>query len=194
MKLIGVVAAGATLLSLCGAIPSTSTYVLHEKRDHMMTPVHVKMAKRSKIANTMLPIRIGLTQRDLHLGYDHVMDVSHPASLNYGKHWTAEEVNKVFAPTAETVQTVRDWLISAGIILERISVSDNKGWLAFDASVEEAEQLFRTRYYKHEHRDPQKYTVGCDEYVSRPILLLTYVSQSFPGTTSPSMFASMSIT
>lgn len=83
-------------------------------------------------------------------------------SLNYGKHWTAAQVNKAFAPTAKTVQTVRDWLMSTGIEAERITVSDNKGWLAFDAAVEEVERLFQTQYFEHGHADADKYTIGCD--------------------------------
>ena len=90
------------------------------------------------------------------------MDISHPESINYGKQWTAPQVNKAFAPTAATVSAVRDWLVGAGIGESRISVSDNKGWLAFDAAVEEAEMLFRTQFYEHEHVDSDKYTVGCD--------------------------------
>lgn len=118
---------------------------------------------RSKLDVTqVLPIRIGLAQRNLHLGDEWLMDVAHPESKNYGKHWTAAEVNKAFAPTPESVQSVSNWLIDSGIDLNRISLSDNKGWLAFDASVEEAERLFLAQYYEHGHADEDKYTVGCD--------------------------------
>lgn len=155
-------ATGALFLGLCDASPA-SNYVLHEKREHQSW-LHNSVHKRSKIdANGVLPIRIGLAQHDLDKAHDWLMDIAEPESVNYGKHWTAVEVNKAFAPTAETVQTVRDWLISAGIASERLSISDNKGWLAFDASVEEAESLFQTQYYEHQDKNPSKYTVGCDE-------------------------------
>lgn len=161
MRLLEVAAAVAALVSLCEAIPSASNYVLHEKR----ATSHNSITKRSKLdARSVLPIRIGLTQRDLHMGYDWLMDVSHPESDRYGKHWTAEEVNKAFAPTAETVQAVRDWLMSTGVADERITVSDNKGWLAFESTVEEAEKLFKADFYQREHhKDEAKYMVGCDE-------------------------------
>jgi tripeptidyl-peptidase-1 len=42
--------------------------------------------------------------------------------------------------------------------------SDNKGWLAFDATVEEAEKLLLTEYYEHEYCHSSSVRLGCDEY------------------------------
>jgi tripeptidyl-peptidase-1 len=70
----------------------------------------------------------------------------------------------MFAPATETVQAVRNWLTMFGIHESRIVHSDNKGWLAFDATVEEAEKLLVTEYYEHEHRHRSNIRVGCDEY------------------------------
>lgn len=70
----------------------------------------------------------------------------------------------MFAPADESVQAVRDWLTTFGIHDSRVVHSDNKGWLAFDATVEEAEKLLLTEYYEHEHRHSPSIRVGCDEY------------------------------
>lgn len=70
----------------------------------------------------------------------------------------------MFAPADESVQAVRDWLTMFGIHESRIVHSDNKGWIAFDATVEEAERLLLTEYYEHEHRHSPRIRVGCDEY------------------------------
>lgn len=160
-----ILVAGLAILSSSDAlsIPRDTKYVVHERRQTHRAGAH--LTKRSQVnSGSLLPMRIGLTQVDLHRGYDLVMDVSHPESKNYGKHYSAEEVNKLFAPAAETVQAVRNWLISSGIAEERIKVSDNKGWFAFDAYKEEAEELFRTQYYQEEHsRYASKYLVGCDQ-------------------------------
>lgn len=46
--------------------------VIHEKRDHL--PSHI--AKRSAVAaDTLVPIRIALKQRNLDKGMDYLMDV-----------------------------------------------------------------------------------------------------------------------
>lgn len=70
----------------------------------------------------------------------------------------------MFAPSDTAVQAVREWLINSGIHDSRIAHSDNKGWLAFDATVEEVENLLHAEYYEHEHRHSENLRVGCDEY------------------------------
>ena len=74
-------------------------------------------------------------------------------------------MNTAFAPNVQTIRAVREWLISAGIPGDEITIADNKGWLAFDATVEQAETLFRAQYYTHNHHETDKYTIGCDAYV-----------------------------
>jgi len=71
----------------------------------------------------------------------------------------------MFSPPEDTVKAVKEWLASSGIHDSRIVHSDNKGWIAFDASVEEAERLLLTEYHEHEHKYSSKIRVGCDEYV-----------------------------
>lgn len=96
---------------------------------------------------------------------------SHPKSANYGKYWSAEEVHDLFSPSQESVEAVREWLTSFGIHSSRIVHSDNKGWLAFDATADEAERLLLTEYYEHEHLHSSKMRVGCDKYSHQSQLL-----------------------
>ncbi|KAH8798958.1 aorsin [Hyaloscypha sp. PMI_1271] len=130
------------------AVPSS--HVLHEKRDPASSKQWIR---REKPASTeILPMRIGLKQRNLHRGHDFLMDNSHPDSENYGKHWTSSQIIDVFAPERKSVDAVRKWLDGFGIGPRRVSRSQNKGWLAFDATKEEAESLLHTEYHYYEHR------------------------------------------
>lgn len=52
-------------------------------------------------------VRVGLKQSNLDKAYKYLMDVSHPSSPNYGKRWTPEQVTEAFAPSDETVSSVR---------------------------------------------------------------------------------------
>jgi tripeptidyl-peptidase-1 len=70
----------------------------------------------------------------------------------------------MFAPSEETVEEVRSWLISTGIKKISIVHSDNKGWLALDIPVWQVEELFQTEYYEHVDSGSGKVRVGCDEY------------------------------
>lgn len=87
---------------------------------------------------------------------------AHPASLKYGKHWTAQQVKDVFAPSKDTTAAVADWLSSSGITKGRIHRSHNKGWLAFNATVKEAESLLRAVYHVFEDTTTGETAAACE--------------------------------
>ena len=73
------------------ALPASTRYVVHEKRGNAASWSEISHTKPDK--RIMLPVRIGLTQSNLDQGHDILMDVAHPESKNYGKHWTPEQVS-----------------------------------------------------------------------------------------------------
>ncbi|KAJ5438830.1 Aorsin [Penicillium daleae] len=149
------------IAALSEAAPAPIKHVLHEKRERH----GLDWVKGDRVeGDAVLPVRIGLSQNNLDKGYDLLMDVSHPSSAKYGKYWTAEEVHDMFAPSADAVEAVREWLHEAGIDRSRVVHSDNKGWLAFDAYAHEAEGLFMTEFYEHNHMSSASTKVGCDKY------------------------------
>jgi hypothetical protein len=90
----------------------------------------------------------------------------------------------MFAPSEKTVAIVREWLVSSGISAERITHSDNQGWLAFDATTEETEALLHAEYHEYEHAPTGNVAAACDVYVQHlfPFFLTIcegFVSQSF---------------
>ncbi|TVY22058.1 Aorsin [Lachnellula arida] len=69
----------------------------------------------------------------------------------------------MFAPAQATIDTVKEWLTDFGIDATRITNSDNKGWLAFDATASEAEALLHAKY--HYYEDAEGYlTPACESY------------------------------
>jgi tripeptidyl-peptidase-1 len=84
-------------------------------------------------------------------------------SPKYGRHYSAEEVAEIFAPSRSTVDAIYDWLVSAGIASEKISQSANKQWMQFDASALDLESLLQTKYHIYEHTDTGASTIACDE-------------------------------
>lgn len=70
MRLFFLLACSWALVHARPAAPPTHT--LHQKRDGSVS----RWTRRSRIEpSAMLPIRIALTQSDLHQGYDWLMDV-----------------------------------------------------------------------------------------------------------------------
>jgi tripeptidyl-peptidase-1 len=76
------------------AFPAPSTHVVHEKREVQLDKWTRRNIKLNRDA--LIPMSIGLTQNNLDNGYDFLMDVSHPESANYGKHWSFEKVPSLF--------------------------------------------------------------------------------------------------
>lgn len=107
-------------------------------------------------------MRIGLKQRNLHRGYELLMDVADPSSANYGRHWTQDEITDMFSPSAATVNVTKDWVMSSGIGAARIAHSASGGWLVFNATVDEAEKLLDASFWLYENDDGQ-IMAGCDE-------------------------------
>jgi tripeptidyl-peptidase-1 len=87
------------LVSRLVASPLTQHHVVHEKR-HSHPAGWTRRAELSNSA--ILPMRIALTQSNLEKGHQWLMDVSHPSSEKYGRHWSAEEVAQAFAPRYST--------------------------------------------------------------------------------------------
>lgn len=136
-------------------------HVVHERRD---ASIPSRAMKRDRVdAGTMLPMRVGLKQNNLDKAEEWLMEVSHPMSKKYGQHWTQDEVIAAFRPSEDTVDLVGEWLEASGIGKHRITHSDNKLWLAFDATAEEAESLLHTSYHEYEHPNGAA-SVGCEEY------------------------------
>jgi tripeptidyl-peptidase I len=118
------------------------------------------------------------------------MDVSDPHSPNYGKHWTAEQVAKAFAPAQETIDAVVEWLTESGISKERVTLSKGLTWVRVDSTVGETEALLRTKYkvcyYErnkqtiahriqiYEHTETKQPHVACEVY-SVPSYLSSHI-------------------
>lgn len=92
MFLKSAIVSGLVGLALCNP---AQEYAVHERRD----AAPAGWARVEKLdRRAILPMRIGLTQSNLEKGHDWLMDVSHPESDSYGKHWTVDQIAEAFAP------------------------------------------------------------------------------------------------
>jgi tripeptidyl-peptidase I len=155
------VATSTLLLGLSLAVPTPHNgHILHEKRGSS-TPL---VRRHRAPPTTTLPVRIGLSQSNLDTAHELLMKLSDPMSDKYGQHMSAKEVGDLFRPSSESIESVRDWLHSSGINIDRHQLSPGRGWLKFDATVEELESLLSTEYHVYEHSDTEDLHIGCEEY------------------------------
>ncbi|CAK7262473.1 hypothetical protein SEPCBS57363_000062 [Sporothrix epigloea] len=152
--------AAATYKKTKRVIPDT--HMLHERQPKSWA----SRWERTKRAapDAILPMRIGLKQRNVDDGHNRLMAVSDPKSPDYGKHMSAEEVIDFFAPPRTTVDIVVNWLTSAGIHIDRVSQSTNRQWIQFDATVAEAEELLMTEYHIYEHVESGANDLAAEDY------------------------------
>ncbi|KAJ6261590.1 Tripeptidyl-peptidase [Drechslerella dactyloides] len=136
-------------------------HVVHEKRG---APNGAWIKRSLADRESLMPMRIGLTQRNLDDGHDLLMEISDPVSPKYGKHLSHAQVIDMFAPSDESREVVLHWLHSFGINRDRVSVSRNKQWIQFDARVVEAEALLDTTYHIYEHGPSGRVNVACEQY------------------------------
>ncbi|KAJ4331254.1 hypothetical protein N0V95_009915 [Ascochyta clinopodiicola] len=158
MRFSGLVLLGLTGL---GASSPLDSHVVHEKR-HALPVAWTKHARAPK--DTVLPVRIGLNQRNLEHSDRFLDDISDPDSPNFGKHWTAEQVANTFAPHPEASKTTLEWLQNSGIDLKRVKHSVGRNWVEFSATVEELEDLLQTEYHYYQHKASGGFRIACDEY------------------------------
>ena len=152
-------------LLLCSAVavaaPSPRTHVLHERR-HGAPRGWVKRSRAHP--QTRLRMQVAMKQSNLDDLERALMRVSDPSSAAYGQHWSHRAVAEAFAPSAATVDAVRGWLTAAGVGGERIGLSRSRGWVLFDATVEEAERLLEAEYHVYGHGESGRRHVACGEY------------------------------
>jgi len=130
------------------SIPTVSPWKLHEKRSHV--PAGWINARKHD-PSAFITLRFALTQSNIDNIEALLYDVSHPGSPNYGKHWSPGQIAAEFAPSTESIDTVRAWLIESGVESQRVKLSPTKGWLEVTSTVEEAENLLQAEYHVYNH-------------------------------------------
>lgn len=169
----------ALILSLgvyCYAAPHEAR-VVHESRRSLptgWTPV------RRADPDLILPLRVGLAQPNLHLIEEYLLDVSHPESPNYGKHWSPAKVASTFRPSRESADAVHAWLVDAGIDAGRIRLSTTGGWVHANVSVLEAEDLLGTEYFVYSHPEAPREHIACREAYHVPAHVAPHIDLITP--------------
>jgi tripeptidyl-peptidase I len=149
----------AVALAAPAANPATERrHVIHEKRESL--PVNWRRSAKLHPDST-LPMRIALAQSNLDKAEEYLMDISHPKSRNFGKHWTAKQIAETFAPTKETVDAVTAWLAESGVT--EFSQSQSLNWINANVTALKAERLLQTSYFEYMH-ESGKIHLGCEGY------------------------------
>ncbi|GAM86978.1 hypothetical protein ANO11243_049990 [Dothideomycetidae sp. 11243] len=180
MVLLSFIAFTSALAGYAAAAVISATHAVHEKRGQFAA-AHQWIKRQAVHPQAKVPVRVGLAQSNLDKAHDWLMDVSSPDSANYAKFWSSDDIIHAFQPSDEAVNAVRDWLVNTGgIDKARVTHSDNKAWLAFDATADEAEKLLHTKFHYYEHKNTGATYLACDEY-HVPTAVQAHIDYITPG-------------
>lgn len=161
LALLANILAALAVATEANPLHRTANHVVHEER----TVPRRSWTKSGRLhGSRKLPVRIGLSQSNLHRADEFINAVSHPQSADYGKHWTAKQIADTFAPSNKSIDAVRQWLEAEGIDPHRVSLSRGRHWLEFQATVHEVERLLKTEYHVYQHEQHGKQHIACDRY------------------------------
>ncbi|ATY65820.1 alkaline serine protease [Cordyceps militaris] len=90
-----------------------------------------------------VPVLIGMKQKNIENMMNYVLEVSDPTSAKYGQHYNQAQVDALFAPDDQAINSVKDWLVRSGIAARSINLSRNKAWVRFESTVTVLESLLQ---------------------------------------------------
>jgi tripeptidyl-peptidase-1 len=156
-------------------LPSPSTKVVHEKRD----VIHGQWTKLGRAnAESLLTLRIGLIQSNLHRGDELINAVAHPESATYGQHLSPQQVIDLFAPSDDAIKETEQWLLSEGVKSDQITLTTGRNWIKVSTTVGKAESLLDTSYNVFENADGAR-VVACEAY-SIPAAIQSHIDLVAP--------------
>lgn len=93
---------------------------------------------------------------------------------------TAQEAIDYYAADSETIQTVKDWLVKAGVPSKDIVVDKTRTWINIESNVQTMEKVLQTRYHVYENTLTGRDHIGVDVY-SLPKEISSLVEFVFPA-------------
>lgn len=98
-----------------------------------------------------ISLHVGLAQNNQAEIERHALEASDPSHPGYGQYLSAGEIQKLIAPSDETIEMVSTWLTEHDIIAA--SLSPSKDWITANVPVRKVESLLNTTYSVYQHRD-----------------------------------------
>lgn len=131
------------------AIPTDSSQLYAVKERHPVPRGWTAIAQPP--SSHEIKLKIGLKQRNQGKLEQHVLELSDPSHARYGQYMSASEIRDLIAPSVETVDTVRDWLLEHKI--SEAVLSPNRDSFEVVLPVEKIKELLATTYSIFRHDD-----------------------------------------
>ena len=115
-------------------------------------------------ANLLVRLSIALKIQNADLGVETLLRISDPASPDYGKHLSAQDVAHMFEPNPNAVPSVMKWLGDSGIDTSHATLSYSDDHISLSLSIQEATLLLETTFYHQTHQETGQEQIACQHY------------------------------
>ncbi|KAJ7018612.1 family S53 protease-like protein [Mycena alexandri] len=132
--------------------------------------------------DTVLTLRLALTQNDISGLQEHVYDVSTPGNSRYGQYLSKEEAESFVAPSEDTLDGVNLWLKTNNLTSSPITAAGD--WIAVSLTVSQANALLAAEFSTFQNADPNQ-TVHRTLSYSVPTTLKASINTVYPTVTFP---------
>ncbi|EGG07175.1 putative aorsin endoprotease precursor [Melampsora larici-populina 98AG31] len=143
---------------------SVSEKITHDRRIPNALWKRTDHLLQSQKEKTVLRFRFGLKQSNIDNLYDELMRVSSPESPHYADHWDSDKVSRFFSPSNETIGEVLKWLKKEDKGFKKVELSRSRAWVHVHMSIDQAEKLLDTKFYKYIHTDDHTTHLACEQY------------------------------
>lgn len=127
--------------------------------------------------DTMLQMAIGLKQGNMQGLEEKLLDVSNPASANYGKWLSKAELEAYTRPSDESLRLVKQWLAAHNLTGSALTQT-TPDWIEVNIPISKAESMLNTKYGLFKDYD-NKIVPGTLEY-SLPAGLHSHIDTIHP--------------
>jgi tripeptidyl-peptidase I len=162
--------AALVLAALSQALPVFG--VVHEKLAALPAGWTVAAAPD---ASTAISFTIGLAQQNIDQLQSKLLAVSTPGNAQYGQHLDVDDVNAMFAPTAQTISAVEEWLKQGGVS----QMTTDGHFINFATTVGTANSLLNTTFLTYKNSGVSK--IRATQY-SIPDALVNHIDLVSPIT------------
>ncbi|KAJ7761364.1 subtilisin-like protein [Mycena metata] len=166
------------LLALVRASP---THVLHEAR--ALVPKGYDDGSLVD-ADTIVHFRIALAQSNISGLKDALDEVSNPSSPRYGQYLSKEQIVEHTQASPSTISAIQDWLTSHNLVSSVVSPFND--WIAFSASIKQANSLLAADFVNHTHSETGRSFIRTRSY-SIPAALKSHIEYITPTVSLPSL-------
>ncbi|KAJ7205471.1 subtilisin-like protein [Mycena pura] len=168
----------ALFLALVRASP---THVLHETR--ALVPKGYDDGSLVD-ADTILHFRVALAQSNISGLKDVLDEVSNPSSPHYGQYLSKEQIVEHIQPSPSTISAIQEWLTLHNLASSVISPFND--WIAFSASIKQANSLLAADFLNHTHSATRRSFIRTRSY-SIPAALKAHIEYITPTVSLPSL-------